>query len=81
MSRKSPVPLEILGSISVPRHVMAEVRLLLLDPLGKRVKWGSLSRLIASLLEEWVAKQRRTGGTEAQILRQTGYLEQEQRKQ
>ncbi len=44
--------------VSVPAALAAELDLLLEDPLTRRRKYGSLSRLVEALLREWLAAQK-----------------------
>jgi hypothetical protein len=68
MPRKPPYTVEKIANLSVDRKVLAEVRLLLLDPVSKQVRWGALSYLVNSLLTDWVERQR-LDATEAETLR------------
>ena len=45
--------------IKVPSSLFTEVKLLLLDPLSGRVRYGEMSKLATSLLRTWVEKQRK----------------------
>lgn len=45
--------------VQIPDRLHQDVKLLLLDPLTNRVKYGAMRRLIARLLAEWVERQRR----------------------
>ena len=45
--------------IKVPSSLFREVKLLLLDPLSGRVRYGEMSNLATSLLRTWVEKQRK----------------------
>lgn len=43
----------------IPSPLLREVKLLLLDPSTGNVKYGNMSGLITSLLQDWVEKQRK----------------------
>ena len=45
--------------IKVPGSLFREVKLLLLDPVSGRVRYGEMSKLATSLLRTWVEKQRK----------------------
>jgi hypothetical protein len=61
--KKREIPYERISNIAVPRETYAQVRLLLLDPVTKKVKWGAMSQLVTRLLQDWVDKQRVTAVT------------------
>lgn len=44
----------IVVSVSLPASLVAKLRIILYDPIRKRTRYGALSGLVASLLEEWV---------------------------
>lgn len=44
--------------LHIPIDVLADVRLLLYDPLRQRTRTGAISELVTELLRAWVAKQR-----------------------
>lgn len=46
-------------TVLVPEPLMAEVRLVLLDPTYNRIKYGGLSGLIEELLRGWVEDKRK----------------------
>jgi len=48
--------------INIPTSVVAKVELLLMDPLTGRPRHGARSKLMASLLKEWLDKQQKKGG-------------------
>lgn len=41
--------------LSLPAPIAAKADLMLLDPLSQRPKYGARSRLVAALLEQWLA--------------------------
>lgn len=47
--------------VSLPAALVAEVNLLLEDPLTHRRKYGALSRLIEALLKDWLVVQHGQG--------------------
>ena len=53
---------------SIPAALAAEVDLLLEDPLTKRRKYGALSKLLESLLRNWLADQKGEPRTEVPSL-------------
>ena len=77
VKRKSP-NLEPTKSIhiKVPGPLFREVKLLLLDPVSGRVRYGEMSKLATSLLRTWVEKQRKefveTGEDDGQSREVTG---------
>ena len=56
--RKSKEPTKSIH-IKVPSSLFRDVKLLLLDPLSGRVRYGEMSKLATSLLRTWVEKQRK----------------------
>ena len=47
----------------IPKSVMREVRILLLDPTTGRIKYGELSNLVTGLLTEWLESKRKNQDT------------------
>lgn len=45
--------------VHIPVDVLADVRLLLHDPVRNKTSFGAISKLVTELLRAWVAKQRR----------------------
>jgi hypothetical protein len=66
--RKPPYKIERIANLAVDENVLAKVRLLLLDPVSKHVRWGALSYLINNLLTRWVEEQQHDS-SEAERLR------------
>ena len=48
-------------SFRLPSDLCAKVDLLLLDPISGRVKYGSRTQLIETLLRQWLAAQIKAG--------------------
>lgn len=44
--------------VQVPRSLSCEAELLLTDPLTGKVKYGAKSKLLNSLLRDWLEQQR-----------------------
>jgi len=44
--------------LSLRAAIAAEVDLMLEDPLTRKPKYGSRSKLVESLLDEWIARQK-----------------------
>jgi hypothetical protein len=47
-------------SIFVSQDILAEVKLILADPLSGQARWGGWTNLVDGLLREWVDKQRKS---------------------
>jgi hypothetical protein len=58
MPRRTPFKVTRLSNITVDETVMAEVRLLLLDPKSGHARFGAMSNLVNRLLTDWVKKQK-----------------------
>lgn len=50
-------------SVRVPRSLMREVRILLLDPTTGNIKYGAMVNLITGLLTEWLESKRKDQDT------------------
>ena len=50
-------------STHVPKSLMREVRILLLDPATGNIKYRELSNLITGLLTEWIESKRKAQDT------------------
>lgn len=48
--------------LSLPAAVVAEVDLLLEDPLTRKPRYGAKSRLITALLKDWIARTKGDSG-------------------
>lgn len=46
-------------SVHLPASLMREIRILLLDPVYGKIKYGQLTHLITALLAEWLEKKRK----------------------
>jgi cell division inhibitor SulA len=55
-------------SVTLDAPLAAQVTLLLMDPLSRKVRWGAWQNLISRLVREWVQSQRRDP-SEAEVLR------------
>ena len=45
--------------VRIPPRLLKDVKILLLDPVTGRSKYGAVNKLVARLLSEWVEEQRR----------------------
>ena len=45
--------------VSIPESIISEVKLILYDPITKRVGYGMVSEIITGLLRDWLEEQRK----------------------
>lgn len=54
----------------IPRELMAEVELYLMDPVKGKLRYGALSTLVCALLQQFVREIQKPGINPGEILRQ-----------